>query len=435
MELTREMYEQYVAILHKELVPALGCTEPIAIAYAAALARKTLGTEAQELVAACSGNVVKNAMGVTVPNSGGMKGIGAAAALGAIGGDADKVLEVLTGIGEAEQAKTRTFLDSGACRWEVIPNSPGLHIIIRMSAQGHSALVEIRGTHTNVIRVEKDGEVLLTKDFDVNNVKKGLRYDLLSLDGILAFADQVDLKDVQDVLDQQIQCNSAISDEGLTNSYGAQVGKTLLECYENDLRTRAKARAAAGSDARMNGCDLPEVINSGSGNQGLTVSLPVMEYAKDWGCSHEELLRALTVSNLIALYIKFGIGVLSAYCGAVSAACGSGAAIAYLHKDSRQVIEDTIVNTLGNVSGIICDGAKASCAAKIASSVDAAIMGYQMALKGRVFPFGEGLVQKNADKLIQVIGKVGKDGMRETDVCVLDIMSQTVQSQKEPVTV
>ena len=435
MKLSRETYEQYVAILHKELVPALGCTEPIAIAYAAALARKTLEERPEEMTVACSGNVIKNAMGVTVPNSGGMKGIAAAAALGAIGGNADKVLEILTGIGQEEQAETRAFLDAGACRWEVIPNSPGLHIVVRMKAGEHTSLVEIRGTHTNVIRMEKDGEVLFTKDFDVNNVKKELRYDLLNLDGILAFADQVDLQDVQEVLDRQIQCNSAISQEGLTHAYGAQVGKTLLECYENDLRTRAKARAAAGSDARMNGCDLPVVINSGSGNQGLTVSLPVIEYAKEWGCSHEELLRALCVSNLISLYIKFGIGVLSAYCGAVSAACGSGAAIAYLHKDSRQVVEDTIINTLGNVSGIVCDGAKASCAAKIASSVDAALMGYQMALKGRVFPFGEGLVQTDADRLIKVIGRVGKEGMQETDVCILDIMSQTVQSPKTAVPV
>ncbi len=414
--------QKYVDVLHEELVPALGCTEPIAIAYAGAVAARTLGCFPERMRAACSGNIIKNVKGVVVPNSGGQKGIEVAAILGALGGDADKKLEVLSTVtpDQAEQAKTLNR--SGFCKTELLSGVTNLHIILTVEGNGHQAVVEIADGHTNIVRVEKDGVILEGGAYSPQASKPDHSRDFMSVSGILEFAETCDLAPVQDILDRQIDYNTHISEEGLHGSYGANVGRTLLASRGSDVRTRAKARAAAGSDARMSGCDLPVVINSGSGNQGMTVSLPVIEYARELGLSRDKLYRALLVSNLVAIHQKSGIGKLSAYCGAVSAACGSGAAITWLCGGDYTQIADTITNTLANVSGIVCDGAKPSCAAKIASSVDAAIMAHDLAMHSRAFTPGEGIVKGDVENTIHSVGRLAREGMRATDEEVLHIM-------------
>ncbi len=415
-------YDNYVEILHSELVPALGCTEPIAIAFAAAKAAELLGRRPERMMMRCSGNIVKNVQGVTVPNSGGLKGIEAAAILGALGGDAARELEVLEGISPAVITETAGLVGTGYCESQLAEGVANLYLLACVYAGEHSAEVEIENRHTNIIRMTVDGKDVYRRD---NEHCAGCALgdkSLLNVRDILSFADEVKLDDVRGVLDNQINMNSAISDEGLRGSYGANVGKTLLRVYGNDIKVRARARAAAGSDARMSGCSLPVVINSGSGNQGMTASLPVIEYAHELGLPQERLYRALVVSNLIALHQKKYIGNLSAYCGAVSAACGAGAGITYLHGGGYDEISRTIINTIANVGGIVCDGAKPSCAAKIASAVDAAIMAHYMGAQHDVFSNGEGLVQGDVERTIRNIGRVGCVGMKSTDLEILDIM-------------
>lgn len=416
------MFENFVDILEEELKPALGCTEPIAIALAAAKAREVLGVMPEKLVAHCSGNIIKNVKGVTVPTTGNMKGIETSAILGAVGGDATKELEVLTAVKPEHIEETKKLLAEKMCEVTLAKGVENLYIEMTAINGSDEALVIISDSHTNVIRIEKNKKVIFEKNAEAAKAQKVLDRSNLSVKNIYEYANTVDVETVKPILDRQIKCNMEIAEEGMKNHYGAAVGRTLVKHYGDDIKNLAKAYAAAGSDARMSGCVLPVVINSGSGNQGMTVSIPVIMYARHLNVSQEKLYRALTLANLLAIHQKSGIGKLSAYCGAVSAGCAAGAAIAYLQDASFDVIKNTLVNSLANVSGIVCDGAKPSCAAKIASSLDAAIMGYIMAADGEAFEAGEGLVTKDIDTTIKNIGIMAKEGMRQTDVEILTLM-------------
>lgn len=420
------LYNNYVGILKHELVPALGCTEPIAIAYAAAKAREVLGAFPDSIEMCCSGNIIKNVKGVTVPNSGGLKGIDVAAILGVVGGHASRELEVLEDITKEDIERTKELADTGFCQCRLQENVENLHIVAKVTYQDHFAEVTIINRHTYITKIVKDGEVLF-ENLVEGNVGATIDKSLLNIKDIIEFANIVKIEDVEEVLNRQVEMNSAIAEEGLNCKYGAQVGRTLLEVYGNDVKTRARAKAAAGSDARMGGCSLPVVINSGSGNQGMTVSLPVIEFAKELNVSNDQLLRALVVSNLVSIHQKKYIGSLSAYCGAVSAASGSGAGITYLHGGSYEDICLTIVNTIANVGGIVCDGAKPSCAAKIASSVEAAVMAHYLSSKNRTFLPGEGIVQENIEDTIKSMGYIGRVGMKTTDKEILNIMIDRVK--------
>ena len=426
--------EAYSRILKKELVAAMGCTEPIAIAYAAAKCREVLGAMPDHCKVYCSGNIVKNVMGVTVPNSGGLKGIDVAATLGILGGDANRDLEVLESVTEADVHEAKRLLGRGFCSCALEENVENLYIRILLSTADSDAMVEIRNYHKNITRIEKNGELIYSQESSCNELPVHEDPDkaLLSISEILTYGETLNDPEIWKLLEYQLSCNLAIAWEGLEKSYGAQVGKTLLSTVKvrstDTVRTIAKAYAAAGSDARMNGCAMPVVINSGSGNQGLTVSLPVKVYAEVYHISHDRMLRALAVSNLIAIHQKQYIGSLSAYCGAVSAACGAGAAIAYMLGEAqppaalyRQVC-DTITNTIATVGGMVCDGAKSSCAAKIATAVDCAITGYELSLRGLAFQPGEGLVMDSVEDTIESVGRMGREGMHSTDVEILQIM-------------
>ena len=423
MSLTEDKCDAYVRILAEELVPALGCTEPISIAFAAAKARSVLGRLPELVVVEPSGNIIKNAKGVIVPNSGGMKGIEASAALGIVGGDPSRGLEVLASVTGADVEAAKAYLAEHPISVKVLDTTAKLHLILSAFAGGESALVEIAHQHTSIVRIEKDGKTVLKAPFDPAKLNESLTdRGCLNVEDILEFANTVGIDRVRDVIESQIECNTQISQEGLTHEYGANVGANLLKHFGHDVRNRARAAAAAGSDARMGGCVFPVVINSGSGNQGITVSLPVIEYAKSMHRGREELIRALVLSNLVAIHQKTAIGRLSAYCGAVSAACGSGAGITYLHGGSYERICKTMTNTLANVSGIICDGAKPSCAAKIASAVDAAILGHCLASEEEVFQPGDGIVKADVEKTIDSVGELASYGMRATDATILNIM-------------
>lgn len=417
-------YNSFLAILNSELVVALGCTEPIAIAYASAKARQVLGKMPEHCTVYCSGNIVKNVKGVTVPNSGGLKGIDAAAILGIVGGDPDRTLTVLETVTEQDIAKTKVLLAEGFCQCKLLENITGLYIIANVSAGKDTVEVVIADSHSNIVRITKNGEELFSQQSEAS-AKGECEPDksLLNIKDILAFADEVKMEDVEELISRQIRYNSAIAQEGLNHPYGVQVGRSLMSDFDSsNVKLRAKAAAAAGSDARMSGCPLPVVINSGSGNQGITVTMPVIEYAKEYGATQEQLFRALIVSNLIAIHQKKYIGNLSAYCGVVSAACGSGAGIAYLLGCTYEEICNTITNTIANIGGMVCDGAKPSCAAKIASAVEATIMALHLSRKNLVFQPGEGLVKEDVEKTITSIGRMGREGMKATDVEILNIM-------------
>jgi L-cysteine desulfidase len=418
----KNIYKQYVNVLNEELLAALGCTEPIAIAYASAVARKTLGAFPQKMTAYCSGNIIKNVKAVTVPNSGGQKGVEAAAILGMLGGDPDKKLEVLSAITPDQIEQSRRMVSEGLCEVKLVEGVANLYIRMELFAGVDTAKVEIIDKHTNIVAIERNGIKLMDRKYHLDTGSSNHKRDFMSIEGILDFVDTLDINDVKKLLDEQVKCNLAIADEGLKNSYGANVGKNMLRLNGNDVVTRAKAYAAAGSDARMSGCDLAVVINSGSGNQGIAVSVPVVEFARELKVSDDRLYRALTLSNLVAVHLKSGIGSLSAFCGAVSAATGSGAAISYLHGGTRHQIENTIINTLGTVSGIICDGAKPSCAAKVAAAVDAAILADEMSFNDDYFKEGEGIITGDIEATIQNIGRLGRVGMKDTDVEILNMM-------------
>ena len=384
---------------------------------------KVLGKMPKRCEIYCSGNIIKNVKGVTVPNTDNLKGINASAIAGITGGDTSKILEVLESMTEETIRETRELLETDFCKTFILHSTSNLHIRAVAYSEEDSAEVEIKDTHTNITKIIRNGKII----FKINEVQASVVEDfadksLLNVKDIIDFAQTVSLSDVSSILKKQILLNSAISLEGLTNNYGVNVGKTLMAFRPDDIITKAKARAAAASDARMSGCSLPVVINSGSGNQGLTVSLPVIEYAKHLNSSPEQLLRALVISNLVSIHQKTKIGRLSAYCGAVSAAAGSGAGIAYLYGGKYEEICNTITNTIANVGGIVFDGAKPSCASKIASSVDAAIMGMDLAFNKQCYSNGEGLVMEDIEKTIESIGRLGSIGMKDTDVEILKIM-------------
>ncbi|MDB8562042.1 L-serine ammonia-lyase, iron-sulfur-dependent, subunit alpha [Turicibacter sanguinis] len=423
MSLTKQSYHAFLAILKEELVPALGCTEPIAIAYAAAKAREVLGIFPEKIIVRCSGNIIKNAKSVVVPNTVNLTGIEASAITGAIAGDSSKGLEVIECVNESQIQEVGKQLRQNLCIVELIENDANLHIIMEMVAGDQSSLVELIHTHTNVCRIEKNGEVLLSKQFNKDDFNSALAdRSVLNVADIYEFANTVDLSDLNEMLAKQVKYNLSIAKEGLSNQYGVNVGKMILECYGDDVKTKMKAYAAAGSDARMCGCSLPVMTTSGSGNQGMTASLPIIIYAREKGLTEEQMYRGLILASLVTIHQKTFIGRLSAYCGAVSAACGSGAALTYLKGGTLEQIEMTITNTLANIAGIVCDGAKASCAAKIASSLDAAIMAHYLALRGVAFDETCGMVQSNIESTIEAYGRLGREGMKQTDIEVLNIM-------------
>ena len=419
--MNKQDYQGCVRLLRQELVPAFGCTEPIAIAYAAARAKQLLGCLPERMQVLCSGNIIKNVKGVVVPATGNRKGIEIAAIIGAVAGDADSKLEVLHHVTDADRELAAELLKQGICTVGLLQTSEKLHIQLEAFAGEHRNLVELKRTHTGIVREEKDDCVLFASAEEQEQAE-GVRADFLSFEKIFQFANEVDPQDVQETLERQIRCNTAIADAGLTQRYGAGVGRALLDAYGKDVRVLAKALPAAGSDARMGGCELPVVINSGSGNQGMTVSLPVIAYAQHLGVSRETLYRALCVSNLTALYQKEQIGRLSAFCGAVSAGAGAGAGIAYLRGADAGQIAWVVSNTLANVAGIICDGAKASCAAKIASSVEAALLAIDLMFNERDFEGGDGIVQSCPDKTVEKVAEIAREGMRQTDEVILKVM-------------
>lgn len=423
MSLTNEVYKVYTEILREELVPALGCTEPTSIAFAAAKLRQVLGSMPEHVVIESSGNIIKNVKGAVVPNSGNLKGMEAAAAIGMVGGNPEAGLEVLLEVTPEDIEQAKALQDTGLFEIRVLRTPANLHIRMTAEGSGHTALVEIMHQHTNLVRIERDGEVILSVDCDPSDCNQSLTDRIcLNIEDILDYADSVSLADVSEIIDRQVDYNTRISQEGLAHSYGAGVGANLLKHYGNDIKNRARAAAAAGSDARMSGCVFPVIINSGSGNQGMTASLPVIEYARHMSSTHEQLVRALVCSNLVAIHQKTGIGRLSAYCGAVSAACGSGAGITYLCGGGYDSVCNTITNTLANVAGIICDGAKPSCAAKIASAVDAAIMAHCLSQESEAFLPGDGIVKQNIEDTIGGVGEIASSGMRYTDEKILNIM-------------
>ena len=426
MERTSTVYKTYVEILKRELVCAMGCTEPIAIAYCAAVARKALGMLPSEINVAASGNIIKNVKSVIVPNTDGLRGIEAAAAIGALAGDAEAGLQVVSHVTPDEIAALPGYMEQTAFSVSAAESEFLLDIEVTVRANGHFATVRAVQEHTNIVLVETDAGVLFSKDPDEDTGKDegAPDYTLLNVADICEFADTCELDDVKPVLERQLSCNCAIAEEGLRGNYGAGIGKVLLAAYGDDVRTRARAYAAAASDARMNGCDLPVVINSGSGNQGITASLPVYVYAKELGANEEKLYRALLVSNLVTLHEKTGIGRLSAYCGAVSAGAGAGAGITYLHGGGCREISHTIVNALAVTSGIVCDGAKSSCAAKIAMAVEAGILGFEMYSCGKQFYGGDGLVAKGVENSIANFSRLGRVGMRETDKEIIRMMTE-----------
>ena len=423
MKKTDKQYKAYVSILKEELVPAMGCTEPIAIAYVAAKARQTLGLQPDQVHIDASDNIIKNVKSVVVPNTGNLRGIEASAVAGIVAGDPDKVLEVIANVDDQGRKDMKAFLETNQVTVSSTKGDLIFDLKVSVSAGKSSASVRISHFHTNIVEITKDGNVIFSSQPCEETGSSTLTdRSVLNVADIIDFADSVDISDVKDILKRQIKYNILIAKEGIQGKWGANIGSVLLNTWGDDIKIRAKAMAAAGSDARMSGCELPVVIVSGSGNQGITASVPVIEYAKELKTDEEDTLRALVVSNLITIHQKTGIGRLSAYCGAVSAGVGAGAGIAWLHGGRFKEIAHTIVNALAIVSGIVCDGAKPSCAAKIASSVEAGILGFHMYENGQQFYGGEGLVTKGVENTIANIGRLGRDGMRETDKEIIRIM-------------
>jgi len=436
MEKNDNRYGTYIQILKEELVPAMGCTEPIAIAYAAAKAREVLGALPDKVEIGVSGNIIKNVKSVVVPNTNGLHGIEAAAVAGIVGGKAELQLQVLSEVTAEQKQEMAAFLKTVPIKVAAVDNGIIFDILVKVFHGADSALVRIAQYHTNIVLIQKNEETVYeaVKDEGEGEAAKEMGLadkNLLNIKDILDFANTCDVSDLKPMLDPQIQCNTAVSEEGLIGNWGANIGSVLLKTYGSDIKYRAVAKAAAGSDARMSGCEMPVVINSGSGNQGITVSVPVIEYAKELCVSKEKLYRALALSNLIAIHEKTGIGRLSAYCGAVSAGCAAGCGIAYLHGEGYEAIAHTLVNSLAIVSGIICDGAKASCAAKIASSVEAGLLGYAMYKSGNEFKSGDGIVNNGVEATIRNVSQLGREGMRETDKEIIKIMLQPQPEVKE----
>lgn len=416
--------KNYIKILSEELIPVMGCTEPISVAYAAAKAREVLGAEPERILAQCSGNIIKNVKSVTIPNSRNLVGIEAATILGATGGNASRKLEVINEITEEAVKRTHELVAmEGYCKVELLESDVLLHVIITVFKGDDRVTVEIKHSHSNISKITKNNDVLF-ENADDESKYLGVFSDrsILNVTDIKDFADNIELEKIKPLLEKQINYNMAIAKEGLTGKYGLGIGKILLEHYPDTTITKVKVYAASGSEARMSGCTLPVVTNSGSGNQGIACSIPVIIYGKEKGFSEEKIYRALVFSDLITIHQKTFIGRLSAFCGAVSASCASGAAITYLEGGSLTQIKNTIINTLANISGIVCDGAKASCASKIASGLDASIMAHHLAMNDRVYENGCGLVKEDVEDTITTIGRLGKIGMKETDIEILNMM-------------
>ena len=422
MQKTDLKYGAYVKILEEELKPAMGCTEPIALAYAAAVARKVLGEVPEKVVIGASGSIIKNVKSVIVPNTNRLKGIPAAAAAGIVGGDPEKELEVIAHVTEEQIKGMRTFLDTAEIIVEHVDNGLTFDIIVTLYKGENYSKVRIVNYHTNIVLIEKNGEVLQEVEVQGESEEGLTDRSLLKMKDIWDFINSVDIADIKEMLDRQIACNMAIAEEGIRGDYGANIGKVLIDMNGTDVRTRARAMAAAGSDARMNGCELPVIINSGSGNQGITASVPVIVYAKELGVDDDKMYRALALSDLTTIHQKTPIGRLSAFCGAVSAGAGAGAGIAYLNGGDFEAVVHTVINAVAIVSGMVCDGAKASCAAKIAEAVDAGIIGYNMHIRGQNFEDGDGIVKSGIEDTILSVGRLAKEGMKETNTEILSIM-------------
>lgn len=421
MHMNGLIYKSLLDILNDELVPATGCTEPIAVAYAAAIARDALGAIPEKIDVAVSGNILKNVKSVVVPNTDGMRGIPVAAAAGIIAGDADKKLEVIASVDEAQRKRICEYVKSAEFTVSKSNSACVFDICVTVYGDGREAACRIAKHHTNVVHIEKDGKSVFDKRFNETEAQD-VGQTALTVKNIYDFALEANISDVAPSIKRQIDYNTAISREGLTRDYGAKIGKTLLSAFGNGVQTRAKAAAAAGSDARMNGCDLPVVIVSGSGNQGMTASLPVIEYAKELGADEDKLIRALVISNLVTVRLKSRIGKLSAYCGAVSAGCGAGAGVCFLMGGGYDAIAHTVANALAINSGVICDGAKSSCAAKIASAIDAGLIGLEMYRNGSMFLGGDGILDDNIERTIDNVGDIARFGMHETDEQIIELM-------------
>ena len=422
MSLTKEVYRGYCDILKEELRLAMGCTEPIAIAYSASIARSYLTAEPTSIRIGLSGNIIKNTKSVVVPATGGMHGIPAAVAAGTVANKPELVLEVLSSLTEADVPKMKALIEGCPIEVRELDTLHIFEILIQMKNESESVTVRLLDRHTNLVYVEKNGEVLVRNEAEEED--GGIKTDrsLLNVEDIVKFADEVDLDDVRELLERQVSCNMAIAEEGIKNNYGACIGKIIYKNGDCTLADKARAFAAAGSDARMNGCELPVCIISGSGNQGMTASIPIVIYARELGKSEEEMLRALLLSDLVTTHLKTGIGCLSAYCGAISAGCGAGAGIAYLHGGGFKEVAHTIVNSLAILSGTICDGAKSSCAAKIAMAVESGILGYEMYRNGQQFYGGDGIITKGVENTIKNVGQLARDGMAGTDKEIIKIM-------------
>ncbi len=423
--LSKTICATYEAILMEELQPAMGCTEPIAIAYASAILRSLLDADPDRIDIGLSGNIIKNVKSVIVPATGGLHGIDAAVAAGIISGRYDKKLELLSVLDEDDRIRVRKYLQSTRMTVSELNTTCTFDLLLVGEAKGHTARVQITGYHTNLVLAERDG-INLTAEYTGGNSTSGTKNasdrSLLNVKDIVAFAEEADLSRVRPYLLRQIEMNTAIAEEGLRNKYGASIGQMIWRDGNISVKDKARAYAAAGSDARMSGCELPVCIISESGNQGMTASLPVIVYARENGMSEDELLRALIVSDLITVHQKTGIGCLSAYCGAISAGCGCGAGICYLAGGRYYEIAHTVVNAVAILSGTICDGAKPSCAAKIAMAVEAGFMGFEMASTGRQFYGGDGIITKGVENTIRNIGLLARDGMGETDKEIIKIM-------------
>ena len=425
-------YGNYLKILQEELVPATGCTEPIAIAYGAAKARELLGVLPESVLVEASGNIIKNVKSVVVPNTNSLKGIKAAAAAGIVAGQSDKILEVISEVTPAQRAEIRVYLADHPIVVKPAEGDKVFDILITLRAGNNHVKLRISDYHTHIVYIEKNGEVLFQSGEVLSDSARDMLTDrsCLSVEGVLDFASTCNLEDVRALIERQIDYNYAIAEEGMRHSWGANIGSVLKEQYGVGIYSRARYMAAAGSDARMSGCEMPVIIVSGSGNQGITASVPVVEYAKELNVSRDQMVRAVLLSDLLTIHLKNGIGRLSAYCGAVSAGCSAGAAIAYLHGGGFREIAHTLVNSLAIVSGMICDGAKASCAAKISAAVDAGLVGYSMFRSGQQFRGGDGIVTKGVEETIRNIGRLGRLGMRETDREIIRIMTNQPASEE-----
>lgn len=425
-------YGNYLKILQEELVPATGCTEPIAIAYGAAKARELLGVLPESVLVEASGNIIKNVKSVVVPNTNSLKGIEAAAAAGIVAGQSDKILEVISEVTPAQRAEIRVYLADHPIVVKPAEGDKVFDILITLRAGNNHVKLRISDYHTHIVYIEKNGEVLFQSGEVLSDSARDMLTDrsCLSVEGVLDFASTCNLEDVRALIERQIDYNYAIAEEGMRHSWGANIGSVLKEHYGVGIYSRARYMAAAASDARMSGCEMPVIIVSGSGNQGITASVPVVEYAKELNVSRDQMVRAVLLSDLLTIHLKTGIGRLSAYCGAVSAGCSAGAAIAYLHGGGFREIAHTLVNSLAIVSGMICDGAKASCAAKISAAVDAGLVGYSMFRSGQQFRGGDGIVTKGVEETIRNIGRLGRLGMRETDREIIRIMTNQPVSEE-----